>query len=217
VAYITNAFQGRSGFVAGLNDRWKEITTAKSELLKFTQMQKPDHEAYLHAYTSLSEVIDNMRLAFRNVGETGALIGLYPFAPLHDMRRALQTLDPLTNPSPSQDQRKLVRNAILQSFYALRETFLEELDLEEPANPMLIHGARRTKKPGSSRRARRAQSLQHAYQEKFAPGDASINEMLKRLHDEELNTATRWREATARPATGKVEPQPSAAEQENKP
>ncbi len=35
-----------------------------------------------------------MRSVYQNVGETNDLIGLYPYAPLHDMRRALQTLDP---------------------------------------------------------------------------------------------------------------------------
>ena len=55
------------------------------------------------------------------------MIGLYPFAPLHDMRRALQSLDPRKRADISPEQRKLVRDAILQSFYALRENFLIEL------------------------------------------------------------------------------------------
>jgi hypothetical protein len=40
------------------------------------------------------------------------------------MRRALQTLDPRKNPAPDAEARALVRDAMLQSFYALRETFL---------------------------------------------------------------------------------------------
>jgi len=36
------------------------------------------------------------------------------------------------------ETRALVRDAILQSFYALRETFLEELALEEPNHSLLI-------------------------------------------------------------------------------
>ena len=91
-----------------------------------------------------------MRSVYRNVGETNGLIGLYPYAPLHDMRRALQTLDPRKTPSPDADARNLVRDAILQSFYALRETFLEELDLEEPDHPLLISSGRRAKKSGST-------------------------------------------------------------------
>jgi hypothetical protein len=40
------------------------------------------------------------------------------------MRRALQTLDSRKDGSPDTETRNLVRDAILQSFYALRETFL---------------------------------------------------------------------------------------------
>ena len=97
-----------------------------------------------------------MRSVYRNVGETDDLVGLYPFAPLHDMRRALQTLDPRkTRRTPTPRRATSCATAILQSFYALRETFLEELDLEEPDRPLLISGGRRTKKSGSTGRARR--------------------------------------------------------------
>jgi len=75
-----------------------------------------------------------MRSVYQNVGETGDLIGLYPYAPLHDMRRALQT--PIRARTPIRRQKRATcARAILQSFYALRETFLEELDLEEPDHP----------------------------------------------------------------------------------
>src|SRR4029078_13727467 len=98
--------------------------------------------------------IDNMRSVYQNVGETGDMIGLYAFAPLHDMRRALQTIDPRKsiNAETDAEQRNLARDCILQSFYALRETFLEELDLEEPDRPLLTSRAPRGKKLRSHRR-----------------------------------------------------------------
>ena len=105
-----------------------------------------------------------MRIVYCNVGETDDLIGLYPYAPLHDMRRALQTLDPRKNKAITPEYRKLVRDAILQSFYALRENFLEELDLEEPGHPLLISGGRRLKVSGSGRSAKRAQDVQRQRQ-----------------------------------------------------
>ena len=76
------------------------------------------------------------------------MIGIYPFAPLHDMRRALQSLDPRKRTDISPEQRKLVRDAILQSFYALRENFLIELDIDAPEHPILPAAARRRKTPG---------------------------------------------------------------------
>src|SRR6185369_16426892 len=101
------------------------------------------------------------RIVYRNAGETGGLVGLYPFEPLHDMRRALQTLDPRLSTEVPSEQKTLVRDAILQAFNALRETFLEELDLEEPHHPLLISGARRLKIPGAARRAVSLQNYQH--------------------------------------------------------
>ena len=146
VAYITNVFQKRHGFVEALKEEWRDIIATKSALFAYTQLERPTSEQYIATFCRLSETIDNMRSVYRNVGETDDLVGLYPYAPLHDMRRALQTLDPRKTPGPDVEARNLVRDAILQSFYALRETFLEELDLEQPDHPLLISGGRRSRR-----------------------------------------------------------------------
>ena len=159
VAYLTNVYQKRSSFISSLKEEWRDVLHAKSALLEFTHIEQPNSQQYVAAFNILSETIDNMRTVYRNVGETHKLIGLYPFAPLHDMRRVLQTLNPeKTGGNVPAEQRKLVRDGILQSFYALREVFLEELDLEEPQTPLLIFGGKRVKaralraerKPGRS-------------------------------------------------------------------
>jgi len=158
---------------------------------------RPTLEQYIATFCKLSETIDNMRSVYQNVGETDALIGLYPYAPLHDMRRALQTLDPRKNSSSDVDTRNLVRDAILQSFYALRETFLEELDLEEPDHPLLISGGRRAKKSGSTGSARRAQERQRVRQDRSPPPEPRIDELLAQLNAKENATAKPWRQPTA--------------------
>jgi hypothetical protein len=163
VAYVTNVFQRRHAFIESLREEWRDIIQAKSAILQFMHKSEPTHAEYVATFTRLSETIDNMRIVYRNVGETRDLIGLYPFAPLHDMRRVLQTLDPKDEQSRTVD-RKLARDAMLQSFYALREHFLEELDLEEPDEPLLMAGARRMKRPGSLGAARRLQDRQIARQ-----------------------------------------------------
>ena len=141
-----------------------------------------------------------MRSVYRNVGETDDLVGLYPYAPLHDMRRALQSLDPRKAPSADAETRNVVRDAILQSFYALRETFLEELDLEQPDHPLLISGGRRAKRSGSTGGARRAQDRQRARQDRAASPDPRIDEMLAQLYAKENATAKPWRQASAEAA-----------------
>ena len=156
--------------------------------------------------TAVSETIDNMGSVYQNIGETDDLIGLYPYAPLHDMRRALQTLDPRKNPNPDAEARNLVRDAILQSFYALRETFLEELDLQAPDHPLLISGGRRAKKSGATSSAHRAQDRQRTRQDRSVSPDPRIDDLLAQLYAKENSTAKPWRQpagAAASPPNGR--------------
>lgn len=174
VAYLTNVFQKRSSFTESLEEEWRGIVKTKATLYTFCEKPFPSTEDYLAAFSAISCTIDNMRIVYRNVGETDELIGLYPYAPLHDMRRALQTLDPRKRQDIAADERTLVRDAILQSFYALRETFLEELDLEEPSHSLLAAASRRVKRDGATSRAQRRQEQQRR---RVQAGSAERNEV----------------------------------------
>jgi hypothetical protein len=184
VAYISNVFQKRHAFLDNLKAEWREIIAAKSALLSYMHKPQPTHEEYVSAFTQLSEAIDNMRIVYRNVGETPALIGLFPFAPLHDMRRVLQTLDPRKGPT-TEEQRKLARDTMLESFYALRDRFLEELDLEAPDNPILMSGARRWRKTGATRNARARQQTEIDLQSSLRPEHDAHDELMHSLYHRE--------------------------------
>lgn len=186
-AYLANVFQKRSTFVAALEREWRGIVATKSALYAFCERPSPTAEDYLAAFCRISETLDNMRIVYKNAGETETLIGLYPYAPLHDMRRALQSIDPRKNPHASTSERRLARDAILQAFYALRETFLEELDLEEPRHPLLISGARRLKKSGAARDALANQDRQRTRQDRHGDGlgRPEIDALLAKLYAEE--------------------------------
>ena len=98
------------------------------------------------------------------------------------MRRALQSIDPRKRPDIPPEERKLVRDAILQSFYALRENFLEELDLEQPDTPLAVSAARRLKRPGVAPGGRKLEARQlKAYETDPAPRRAEIDALLGRL------------------------------------
>jgi hypothetical protein len=185
VAYLSNIFQKRSKFVESLEEEWRNIVRTKSALLTYCDKPYLGTDDYLATFGRISETIDTMRIVYRNAGETDGLIGLYPYAPLHDMRRALQTLDPRLIPEPGPEQRKLVRDAILQAFYGLREVFLEELDLEEPQHTLLISGARRMKMPGASVSALVHQDLQRRRLNRDVPPRPDIDAMLTELRARE--------------------------------
>lgn len=184
-AYLANVFQKRSKFVTALEREWRGIVKTKNTLYVFCEKSYPTADDYLAAFSLISQTIDNMRIVYRNVGESEQLIGLYPYAPLHDMRRALQTLDPRKSKSITPEQSRLVREAILQAFYALRENFLEELDLEEPTNPLLVTRARRVKTSGAKPRARRFQEVQKARMRRESPADPAVDQLLAELYERE--------------------------------
>lgn len=182
VAYVTNVFQKRSKFVESLEEEWRGIVRTKSALYAFCEKPYPSTDDYLAAFCRISETIDNMRIVYRNAGESDALIGLYPYAPLHDMRRALQSIDPRKRTNIPAEERKLARDAILQSFYALREVFLEELDLEQPTHSLLISGAKRLKSSGSENSARRRQESQRRQLQSRTAAPTAADLLLSRLY-----------------------------------
>jgi hypothetical protein len=182
-AYLADVFQKRSKFIESLEEEWRGMVRTKSALFTYCEKPYASTDDYLAAFCRISETIDNMRIVYRNVGETDELIGLYPFAPLHDMRRALQSIDPRKRSEVPPEEKKLARDAILQSFYAMRETFLEELDMDEPDHPITASGvARRLKKPGYTSRASRLEERQAAtYASHSAPRRADVDAFLARL------------------------------------
>lgn len=185
VAYLSNIFQKRSKFVESLEEEWRNIVKTKSALLTYCEKPYLGTDDYLATFSRVSETIDTMRIVYRNAGETDGLIGLYPYAPLHDMRRVLQTLDPRITPEPSPEQKKLVKDAVLQAFYALREVFLEELDLEEPQHTLLISGARRLKVAGASVSAMVQQNNQRRRLNRDAAPRPDIDTLLADLRAKE--------------------------------
>lgn len=189
-AYLANVFQKRSKFVENLEQEWRGIVSTKTALVSYCDRPYPSMDDYLKAYCRISETIDNMRIVYSNAGETSSLVGLYPYAPLHDMRRALQWLDPRKKPNTTAAERQLAQAAIQQSFYALRENFLEELDLEEPRHPLLISGGRRLKRSGATRSAKSEQERQRKRQDKEPQTRPDVDTLLSRLYyDEQANDA----------------------------
>jgi hypothetical protein len=203
---LAGLYQRRQSFIAALKEEWREIVDAKSRLYAYTRLSHPTEFDYVEAFTAISAAIDNMRTVYGNVGETDGAIGLYPFAPLHDMRRALQSLDPSRHGERTDEQKKLARDAMLQSFYALRETFLEELDLEPPDRPLLAWGGRRHKKPGAPDWVRKLETAERIETDAASPPDPRLDRFLRQLYEREQTNAKPWY------APGRAAGRPSASD-----
>jgi len=195
--YLASVFRKRSNFIESLEEEWRNIVRTKSALYAYFDKPYPTTDDYIAVYARLSETLDTMRIVYRNVGETRALVGLYPYTPLHDMRRVLQAMDPRLKSSASPADRKLAQDAILQSFAALRENFLEELDLDEPQHPLLISGGRRLKASGHTPSASAHQARQREIQNKTATPNPEIDAYLGRLYAAENAPASNVIQAKA--------------------
>ena len=148
-AYLAHVLQRRMAFLQSLREEWREIVDTKSALITFCDRDQPGVEEYFAAYSRISRAIDYMRIVYANVGETDTLVGLYPYEPLHDMRKALERIDPRVRRSLSPPERASARDAIWEAFNALREHFLDEFDLNEPTSPITQPQSRRTKHAGA--------------------------------------------------------------------
>ncbi len=148
-AYMAHIYQKRATFLQNLREQWQDIVGTKGELIYYAHLEKPTVEDYLLAARQLSECIDNMRIVYSNVGETDELVGLYPYAPLHQMRMVMESLDPRKG-TLTPEQRYAARGAIWEAFKAIREHFVDEFDIDEPTKPILIHRMKRRKKDGAA-------------------------------------------------------------------
>jgi hypothetical protein len=157
-AFMAHIYQKRSTFLQSLREQWREIVQAKSALIYYCHQENPSLDDYLKTARQLSECIDNMRIVYANVGETDELIGYFPYAPLHQMRKVLEGLDPRIS-MPTPEARYAARGQIWDAFNAIREHFLDEFDIEEPSRPILIHAMKREKKDGAANYAK------HLYEE----------------------------------------------------
>lgn len=153
-AYMAHIYQRRATFLQSLREQWHEIVSAKTALIHYCHLERPAVEDYLRTARQLSQCIHNMRIVYKNVGETEELLGAFPYEPLHDMRRVLETLDPRQG-QPTEEQRYAARGKIWEAFNAIREHFLDEFDLEEPTRPIIVRHMRRSKRDGAADHAQK--------------------------------------------------------------
>jgi hypothetical protein len=143
-AYLTYCFQRRQAFLVSLRELWHKCIEAKAELIDYTHDPTPDRTKFGKVHRTLSTAIDMMRAAYRNIGETKTSIGLYPFEPLHDMRRALDKLGFENVTYQSQQQ---ARKEILIAWNAFRWSFLREFSTPTPTHYVVTHGASGPRRP----------------------------------------------------------------------
>ena len=137
-AYLANCFQRRALFVSSLRALWSEVVEAKGLLMRYCS--SAGQTDYYEAWTASSNVVDKVRVLYRNVGETAQHVGFRPFEPLMDMSREFKRLDLSFGPPISFAR---AQTNIADSWEAFRDVFLEEFDRPEPASHIIEFGVKR--------------------------------------------------------------------------
>jgi hypothetical protein len=132
-AYLASKFQERAAFLSSLRALWSSMIRARNQLVSYTFDPAPTDESYREVFMCLSQVIDEMRGVYKNVGESDAELGLYPYEPLHDMRKVLRDLGP--GPS-SEAEREEARRKLGGAWDSLRYRFLPELGRADAPEPI---------------------------------------------------------------------------------
>jgi hypothetical protein len=133
-AYLASCFQQRANFVQSLQSLWSQLIDAKNDLIEYTRIPSPTREQYEQVYKQISKAIDEMRGVYRNTGESDEYKGYFPYEPLHDMRKSLETLRP---DSHRADSAEAAEQAVLTGWNALRLPFLAEFSPPEPTAPIV--------------------------------------------------------------------------------
>lgn len=137
-AYLAFCFQRRQSFLTNLRELWHKCIDAKAELIDYTHNKNPTQESFGKAHRAISTAIDMVRGVYCNIRETDSSIGLYPFEPLHDMRRALERLG---FQNVSHEQRETERKKIMVAWNAFRWSFLQEFSTPSPTHYLIEHNA----------------------------------------------------------------------------
>jgi hypothetical protein len=147
-AWLAYCFSRRSAFLTILDGLWRDMVEAKGLCAAFGR--DPTDDRLEAARAALSKVIDNMRSVYRNVAESGSSIGLFPFEPLHDMRRALEVYSRAIAGAGAADRATLQAEfdaVATDSWNALRSRFLKEFAAPVPSDPITTLGFHDPRRP----------------------------------------------------------------------
>jgi hypothetical protein len=131
--FLASWFQQRATFLESLRRLWSNLIEAKVEVTSYIAGADRRDERYECTYKAISRSIDEMRGVYRNVGESSQEIGLYPFEPLHDMRKTLEEVG--CAPYDSESSTRAIE-AVLDAWNSLRPKFLAEFDPPEATYPI---------------------------------------------------------------------------------
>ncbi len=133
LGYLGFCFQRRNSFMSSLKFLWKNMIVAVNEAIQYTHHEENSQEDFGAVLTSLSEVIDELRGVYKNIGETESNIGQYPFEPIKTINKEIKKLG---YGKIENSVREKSRDLIIGNWQSIRKEFLHEFDRYEPTKPV---------------------------------------------------------------------------------
>ncbi len=133
LGYLGFCFQRRNSFMSSLKFLWKNMIVAVNEAIQYTHREENSQEDFGAVLTSLSEVIDELRGVYKNIGETESNIGQYPFEPIKTINKEIKKLG---YGKIENSVREKSRDLIIGNWQSIRKEFLHEFDRYEPTKPV---------------------------------------------------------------------------------
>ena len=91
-AYLGDCFQRRSAYTSALREMWANLIESVNQARQYTFNNEPNQKFYGDVLKSLSKSIDEVRGVYRNIGESGKKIGIYPYESLKEIPKIISQL-----------------------------------------------------------------------------------------------------------------------------
>lgn len=132
-AWLGYCFSRRLAYLQHLRTLWAQLNIAVQKCFQYTHQEAPTQNQYGEVLTNMSTVIDEIRGAFKNIGERPGKRGLYPFEEIKLIRKIVSDLgfgDQYDVAVAEESRKKIVKH-----WKRVQEPFLSEFDREEPTYP----------------------------------------------------------------------------------
>ncbi len=132
-AWLGYCFSRRLVYLQQLRALWTQINSAVQACIQYTHSDSPTRETYGSVLTEMSAVIDEIRGAFKNIGEKPGNRGLFPFEEIKGIRQTVSDLG--FGDKYDMKAAQNCRERVVEQWKKVQEPFLSEFDRQEPTYP----------------------------------------------------------------------------------
>lgn len=128
-ALLTDYFQKRNNFEDALRQLWSQISSSVNEARQYTFRSHSTEDEYRRILVGLCRSIDEVRSVYKNLGESKANTGYYPF---DSLKIIYEIFKELGYGQLDEKKAKTSREQLEHYWKNFNESFLWEFDRPEP-------------------------------------------------------------------------------------